>query len=208
MKPVSAVLVSLVVALPAFAQTYNKHNFSLGLGSGQPRGELRSLFSDSFDLAIGYGWRFHEYFQADIGFETLFGAAGVRDFLPTGFGDLRIRDYQHFLPMGGRAILPLARERILISGGGGGAYMRYTERIQQVSDYFRIPCNVCAARDGWAYYGLFGVNVALDQARHWRIGVISRVYRGHTEGDPLGDVRPRRTRDNWINVMGEMSFTF
>jgi hypothetical protein len=200
----------LLLTAVASAQDYRRHTFSMELGAAQPRGELRSLFSDSFLAGISYGYRFHEFLQADIGFDTVFGAAGVRDFLPSLVGELRIRDYQHFLPFGGRVILPLGTERVHFYGGGGGAYMRYTERIRQPfqDSGFRFDCSVCSSRHGVGYYGLVGVDVALDQAQNFRIGVGGRVIRGETEGDPLGAVPARRTDDRWINVFGRFSFSF
>src|SRR5262245_5374140 len=99
----------LLLAAAGTAQEYRKNSVNIDMGEGLPRGELRPLFNDSFLLGVGYGYRFHEFFQADIGFDTLFGAAGVKDFLPTYYGPLRIRDYQHFLPFGGRVVVPLAR---------------------------------------------------------------------------------------------------
>jgi hypothetical protein len=200
----------LLLAAVASAEEYQRHSFHVDLGAAQPRGELRSLFSDSFLAGAGYGFRFHEFFQADIGFDTVFGAAGVRDFAPSVVGDLRIRDYQSFLPFGGRVILPLGAERFRVYGGGGGAYMRYSERIRQpfADSGFRIDCSVCSSRHGIGYYGLVGVDLALDQAQHFRIGVGGRVIRGETEGDPIGAVPARRTEDRWINVFARFSFSF
>jgi hypothetical protein len=205
---VLTVFTAALWTLSVFGQSYNRHNITLGLGAGLPRDDLSAYFNDSFAAGGSYGYRFHRFFQVDFGLDGVFGAAGVRDFLPTQFGSLRIRDYQYLLPMGGRAIIPLADERIHIVGGGGGAYLRYSERIRQPSDYFRIECNVCTSRSGWGYYGLVGANVALDANRNFRVGVTSRVYRGHTEGDPLGALPPLRTQDRWINIMGEFTFSF
>ncbi|MGH9658636.1 MAG: hypothetical protein ACRD96_08835 [Bryobacteraceae bacterium] len=199
-------LLAALAAAPGLAQYH--HNFRLGLGSGQPRANLRSLYRDSFGLALGYGFRFHPYMQLDAGLDSVFGAAGVRDFLPSQFGDLRIRDYQFLVPVGGRVILPFLSDRAQIHAGGGAAYMRYTERVRQPSDYFRIDCSVCASRHGWGYYGLVGASVGVDRRNHWRIGVSSRIYRGHTDGDPLGAVDAVRTRDHWVNIFGEMIFSF
>jgi hypothetical protein len=200
----------LTLAAVGSAQEFGKHNFNVDLGAARPRGELRSLFSDSFLAGFGYGYRFHEFFQLDAGFDTVFGAAGVRDFLPSFVGNLRIRDYQHFLPFGGRAILPLANDRVHIYGGGGGVYMRYTERIRQPlsESGFRFDCDVCSSRNGFGYYGQVGVDVALDRAQHFRIGVGSRVIRGESEGDPFGAVPARRTTDRWINLFGRFSVSF
>jgi hypothetical protein len=211
MRLLGVVLLATTFTAPLLGQTaYRKHSFTGGVGAGIPRGELRDLFSTSVGLNVGYGYRFHPWFQLDAGFETLFGAAGVSDFLPTSFGNLRIRDYQHFVPFGGRVVVPLLDERVHLFAGGGGAYVRYTERIRQpYAEYgYRIDCDVCAARDGWAGYGLVGTSVALDEGRHFRIGVSAKVYRGYTEGDPLGAVQQRRTTDRWINIAGEFTASF
>lgn len=198
------------LGFPLAAQTYYpRHNFTFGLGAGQPRGDLTRFFENSFGLNFGYGYRFHRHFQVDAGMETVFGAAGVRDFLPSQvFGDLRIRDYQFLAPVGGRAILPLGSERVLFSGGGGAAYLRYTERLRQPSDYFSIDCPVCASRHGIGSYALANLKVALDRYRRFWVGVTGRVYRGHTNGDPLGAQPGIRTRDHWVNVYGEFGVSF
>ena len=88
--------------------------------------------------------------------------------------------------------------------------MRYTERLNQpfANQGFRFACDVCASRSGIGYYALLGVNAALDRDQHFRVGVGSRVYRGHTEGDPFGDVPARRTNDNWINIFVNFGFSF
>jgi hypothetical protein len=208
MKTARLTACALLAGSLCFGQYYPKHNFTLGFGAGQPRADLRNLFGDSFGLGVHYGYRLHRYFQIDAGFETMFGAAGVRDFLPTQFGDLRIRDYQFLVPVGGRAIAPLAGGRVQFYGGGGGAHLRYTERVRQPSDFFRLDCPVCTSRHGWGYYALLGANVALDRYQRFRLGVGSRVYRGHTDGDPLGAVPGIRTRDHWVNVFGELGVSF
>lgn len=187
---------------------FARHYATVGFGAGQPRGDLAGYFDRSFGLNLGYGYRLHRNFQADVGFETLFGAAGVRDFYRTEFGELRIKDYQFLVPLGGRAIWPLARGRLLVFGGGGGAYMRYQERIRQPYQYYRIDCPVCKARSGWGHYALAGASVALDRYQRFRLGVNSRVYRGYTEGESLGLVQALRTRDHWLNLYGEFGVGF
>jgi len=121
---------------------------------------------------------------------------------------VRIKDREYFVPFGARAIAPLFGGRVLISGGLGGAYMRYGERISQPSYYYRIDCPVCTSRSGWGYYGLFNVSYYVDRDQHFRVGATSRVYRGHTEGEPVGPVPPIRTTDRWIQIFGEFGFSF
>ncbi|MGH9631932.1 MAG: outer membrane beta-barrel protein [Bryobacteraceae bacterium] len=220
-------LLALSSGVVSYAQSeHRKHNFTVGLGAAMPNidlhpdsglpfsdngiGPVGSLFSNTVVLGVEYGYRFHRYFQADVGLDTAFGAADIRDYLSTQFGDLRIRDYQFMLPLGGRVVVPIADERVLFSAGGGGAYLRYSERIRQPfgNSGFRLDCPVCASRGGWGYYGLVGLNVALDRGRHFRLGATSRIYRADTDGDPFGPIPARRTRDEWINILGTFSFTF
>ena len=207
---VAIFLLAQSLVMTAFGQDYRRHNVGLIMGVGRPQGELKPLFSDSFLAGVEYGYRFHRNFQLDTGFDTTFGAAGVRDWLPSFVGDLRIRDYQHFLPFGGRVVLPLAQERVNIYGGLGGVYMRYTERIRQPfsNGGLRLDCSVCGARDGFGYYSTVGVSAALDQARMFRIGVGAKVYRGHTSGDPLGAAPPRETKDHWLMLFGTVGVSF
>jgi hypothetical protein len=200
---------ALAAAAGLAAQSYYpRHNVSFAVGGAQPKGELFGAFSTKPGISVGYGYRFQRYFQADIGFDTVFGAANVRAFQESPFGYLRIRDHQYFLPMGGRAIIPLIGGRLLISGGGGGAYMRYSESLRQPSDYYRIDCPTCSVRSGWGYYALADISAFVDSAQHIRLGVVSKVYRGHTDGDPLAGVPGVRTRDRWVNIMGQVGFSF
>ena len=202
-------LLLLAAAASLLAQSWRpKNNFSVGVGAGRPREDLARPFGDSPGMSLAYGRRFHRYLQADVGLDTVFGAAKVRDFLETPFGDRRIRDYQFLIPFGARAILPLEGGRFLISGGGGGVHMRYTELVSQPSNYFQIDCRVCSSRSGWGYYGLAAATVALDRYQRFRFGVTSKIYQGHTDGDPLGLAPGFRTRDRWVTVFGEFGFNF
>jgi hypothetical protein len=199
----------LMLPMAALAQDwYPRHNFTIGAGAGIPRADLESAFDPKVGLTVGYGYRFHKNFQADIGFETIFGAGNVRDVVDTVIGFRRVRDYQYFLPLGGRAIIPLLGGRLLLHGGGGGAYMRYQEQISQPNTNFRIDCPFCTARAGWGYYATAGVTIAFDQGQHFRLTIAPKVYRGHTNGEPLGNVPGIRTRDEWVNVMAAFGFSF
>lgn len=204
----------LLASLPALAAClwaqagYPRHNITFGAGGASPRAGLRPYFMTRPVVAISYGYRFARNFQVETGLDTVFGAAGVRDYYESPLGLLRIRDFQFLLPVGGRAILPLGRERLHIFGGGGIAWLRYSEMIRQPIEYLRIECPVCGSRSGWASYALSGVNVFVDRGRHFRTGVNVKMYRGHTEGDPLGAAPGIRTRDHWLQIFGELGVSF
>ncbi len=199
-------LAAFALLLPALAaaQSFPHHNFTFAVGGATPRSQLSSFMQNAPGVGVGYGYRFHKYFQADVGLDILFGAARIRDFLTTDIGGFRIKDREYFVPMGGRAIVPLGR--ILLHAGGGGAWMRYNERINQPSSYYRIDCPVCTSRSGWGYYAQVGGDYFVG--RNFRLGVFSRFYRGHTQGEPLGPVPGVRTKDQWVNTMAQLGFSF
>jgi hypothetical protein len=193
-------------ALPG-QSLYPRHNFTLGFGGAQPQQQLEANYQTRPGLSVGYGYRFSRYFQADVGFDTVFGAAGVRDYLASDAGYLRIRDYEFFVPVGARGILPLFGGRLLISGGGGGAYLRYAELVHQPNDYYRYDCPACGTRSGWGYYALASAGTYVDRAQHFRVGVVAKMYRANTSGDSLG-AAAGDSRDRWLNLMGEFGFSF
>jgi hypothetical protein len=208
MKP--AIWLALL-ALPLCAQdNFRKHNFTFGGGVYMPGGQLTPALSNAPGFRFGYGYRFHRFFQGDFGIDTGFGSADVRDFYDSEFGELRIRDYQYYVPMGGRVVVPLANEKFQLYAGGGGAFMRYSERIRQpFANYgYRIDCPVCRSRDGWGYYALAGGSVALDRAKMFRLGIVSKFFRGDTTGEALGALPAFRTTDRWRNIAAEFTFSF
>jgi len=76
------------------------------------------------------------------------------------------------------------------------------------SSWFCLPSPLRTSRGGWGYYATAGLQVALDRYQHFRLGMGPRIYRGHTDGEPLGAVPGIRTRDLWINLMAEFGFSF
>jgi hypothetical protein len=184
------------------------HNFTFGAGAALPRGDVGPILGNAPGISVGYGYRFHRYFQADLGLDVLFGAADVEDYLNTGIGYFRIKDREYFVPLGGRAIIPVFSGRLLFSGGGGAAWMKYAERVNQPSYDFHIDCPSCTSRDGWGYYARGNVSYFLNRDRNFRVGETTKVIRGHTSGEPIGSVPGFRTYDKWLNIFGEVGFSF
>lgn len=204
-------LILFLMAIPALAQpAFRKNYFTVGGGGGLPGGELKPFLDTSPVVRVGYGYRFHRFFQADIGFDTVFHAAKVNDYVSTQFGDLRVKDYQFMLPMGGRTVLPVLNGRMLLYAGGGGAYLRYQERIRQPfsGTGYRIDCPECRSRSGWGYYGLLGMSYSLDRMQMFRVGFTTRVFRANTSGDAFGPLPAFRTSDQWVNTAAEFTFSF
>jgi hypothetical protein len=202
-------LLPLLVLAPTWAEDrFPHHNLTFGVGAARPRGDLGPVLDDSPGISAGYGYRFNRYLQADVGLDVVFGAAQVRDFLDIGVGSLRIKDREYFPTFGGRAILPLVDGRLMISGGAGGVWLKYAERVNQPSDYYRVDCPICTSRDGWGYYALGNVSYFLNRSHNFRVGFTTKSIRGHTDGESIGPVPGFRTKDRWLHIFGEVGFSF
>ncbi len=195
----------LLLMLPAGslmqAQPYQKHHLTAGLGVATPQGELNDYYEGAFSWTLAYGYRPASFFQIDLGWDGAYNAARVNDYFESNtFGAVRIRDFQHYFPVGGRLVLPLADGKAELYGGGGGAYMRYSEGLRQPSDFYRIDCPVCNARDGFGFYALAGGNVALNRSQSLRLGVTTKMYKATTDGLSVGVIPAAKTKDRWVNV--------
>lgn len=203
----------LIAGPAASAQTYGrdwpKHNIWGGLGIAMPGQDLQPGYQNAFGWTVGYGFRPVSFLQIDAGYEGSYNAADVDDYFnQPAFGPLRIRDFQTFTPFGARAILPLAGGRVEIFGGGGGAYLRYSERLRQPGEFYNVGCPVCRARDGFGWQALAGVNFGLSRNVPIKLGVFTRVYDAETSGQPVGNIWSGKTKDRWLNTYLTLSFGF
>ncbi len=201
----------VLAALPAAAQSeFPHHNLTLQVGAANPRGEISSFMKSAPQIGFWYGYRFLKYFQADTGLNLFFGAANVRQFVSTDLGNLQVGDREYMLPLGGRVILPLAAGRVLLAAGGGAAWLHYGEHLSNPYSYYgySVNCDLCTARSGWGSYGLANASYFLDRDQHFRVGVSTQIIRAHTNGDAVGGIPGTRTSDHWINVAGELGFSF
>jgi hypothetical protein len=207
---IAAIAVLALLAAPAGAQIRH-HNFTLGGGAAIPGGNLADYYSPTGFVRVGYGYRIAKNFQADTGIDVGFRAAGVKDFYESQFGPLRIRDYQYMVPFGGRVILPFGEEeRVRFHAGGGGVYLRYSERSTQpfANAGIRLECPICNARSGWGYYGGTGGSLGLTPGGRFRFGGTVNVYRATTDGQGVGFLPAGPSRDRWVNAALELSLEF
>jgi hypothetical protein len=202
-------LLGVTLCSPLAAQ-FRRSTVTIGAGPAIPGGDLTNIYSPTGFIRVGYGYRIFSYIQAETGLDVGFRAAGVKDYYDSQFGPLRIRDYQYMVPMGGRLILPLRVDRIRLSAGGGGVYLRYSERTKQpfANSGIRIDCPVCSARSGWGYYSSLGASFAITERSPFRLGGTVNVYRATTDGQGVGVLPPGPSADRWVNAAIEFSFTF
>jgi|DewCreStandDraft_4_1066084.scaffolds.fasta_scaffold30104_2 opacity protein-like surface antigen len=214
MKRAILIFTGLALAgLPAAAQWGNtwfpKHHLETGLGFAVPGKDLTTFYQSAFAWGFGYGYRPVRFLQIDLAYQGAYNAARVRDFIfnPSA-GYLRIRDFQTYLPLGGRVVAPLAGGRIEFYGGGGGSYVRTAESLRQPNQWVRFECPDCVARDGWGYYALLGTGIALNASQTVRLTAITRVYRAETSGPPIGANPAIFTREQWVNTTFGFTFSF
>ncbi|MCC7153882.1 MAG: hypothetical protein IT161_04850 [Bryobacterales bacterium] len=199
----------LMLAFSLRAQSFQRHHFTGGLGIAIPKDDLHAFYQNAFSWTFSYGYRPLRYLQLDAGMDSSYLAADVEDYYNSpAFGPIRIRDFQYFFPYGARAILPLAKGRFELYGGAGGAYLWYVESLRQPSYYYRVDCPVCNSRSGPGWYAMAGGDFALDQRGNFRLGAVTRMYRGHTEGRAVGTLPPVRTKDRWLNAYVTFTFAF
>jgi hypothetical protein len=195
----------------AEAQLLGRHNFILGGGGATPGLNLTNRFNPAGFLRVAYGYRIFKNLQADTGIDMGFRSAGVKDFYQSQFGALRIRDYQYMVPFGARVFLPFGEdERVRIHAGGGGAYLRYSERTSQpfANSGIRLDCPVCSARSGWGTYGSVGASIGVGWNGALRFGGSVNVYRATTDGQGVGQLADGPSSDRWINPALELTFSF
>jgi opacity protein-like surface antigen len=199
--------------LPAAAQWgkswHPRHHFETGLGFAVPGKDLTTFYQSAFAWGFGYGYRPLKYLQVDLGYQGAYNAARVKDFIfnPSA-GYLRIRDFQTYLPLGARVVAPVAGGRVEFYGGGGGSYVRTAESLRQPNQWVRFECPDCVSRDGWGYYALLGTGIALTQGQGVRLTAITRVYRAETSGPPIGANPAIFTREQWVNTIFGLTFSF
>ncbi|MBI4893408.1 MAG: hypothetical protein HY821_22495 [Acidobacteria bacterium] len=193
----------------SYRRDFQRNHVSAGLGFAMPGYDLENYYQTAFAWSVNYGYRPAKYLQLDVGYDGAYNAAGVDMYIPTlAVGYVKVRDFQTFIPMGGRVVLPLAGGRVEIYGGGGGAYARTGEYLRQPSQYWKLECPYCEARDGWGYYALLGASVAVDRGQHFRLGATTKVYRVETSGAPVGTTPAITTNDQWVNTYFGLTFSF
>lgn len=187
--------------------SYRKGVIELNLGGLNAGGDLKPIFSNGFVGGVNFGYRFNRYLQADIGFDLAGGAANVNRTINTTGGTRSVGDDEFFLPLGGRVVLPLAKERAMISAGGGLAYLRYSEAARGAGNEIVI-CSSCDARSGFGAYEMFQVKFLVDRQRHIGLGVTAKFFQGETSGGRLGTALPSPSKDRWRILSGTISFHF
>jgi len=198
-----------LLACPAFAQDDIHHNnITVGIGAATPAGNSTNYLVTAPLVTIGYGYRFNRLFQADAGFQFVFGAANNQNAEVTDFGTLQGGDHEYMIPLGGRIYIPQRFRRVEVSAGGGAAYLHYSETVSSNGGAYLPSCYSCTSRGGWGGYGLGDVSYFLDGNHTFKVGTTVQYIVGSTNGLSVGNVPANKTTDHWINISVEFGFSF
>lgn len=199
----------MLLSAAAFGQSsdFHHHNVSIGVGPAIPTGADTSFLSAAPLVSLGYGYRFTRFLQADVGFQSAFGAANNPFLEVTDLGNIKGGDREYFIPFGGRIIIPTPFHKIEASAGGGGTYLHYSETVPS-SYYFRNNCYSCTSRGGWGGYGLANVSYFLDDNHTFHVGATGRFITAKLNGQSVGATPASSSTDHWVNISFDFGISF
>jgi hypothetical protein len=202
---------SCALLLPGivFAQSgsFHRNNITVAIGAGVPVGSDTAYLDAAPLISVGYGYRLNQFLQADVGFQTAFGAASNQNIEATNLGYVRGGDREYMIPLGGRFVIPTPLPRIEVSAGGGAVHLHYSETVPS-SYYYTNYCYSCTSRGGWGAYGLANVSYFLDSDHNFHVGTTGQFISASLHGDAVGATPAINTKDHWVNVSFEFGFSF
>jgi hypothetical protein len=177
-----SIILLLAIPVAASAQRLGSSTFIVGAGGAFPVSGYQTFpFHTGLSVAGEYELGLHRFFAANIGVDNF--VMNVDNF--TRFGSFLTRERVTLMPFGLRAIAPLGEGRGELFAGTGGAYL-------WTSDY-----DLHSFGGGLLWQLNGGVRVAIDRAKHFRVGGTARFYRD------LG-----RPTQEWVSVTGDFSVRF
>jgi len=211
LRPAAVALVSFALLVPcAWSQSGDSYyHFQLEGNLGYMRVQGSAPWSPVSSPGGGFtfGYRPTRHFLVESGLEYLNSALfpetdAVAEDSKGNTKSAKITDHTVFIPIGGRVVLPLQHERVLLSAGGGVGIVKNFERA--VGDG-QIDCNgYCTSRNTTGPYETVNALFMFDKAGHFGAGMGARFSQVKLTGGPWDEVE----RKNWLEVTGTMTFRF
>jgi len=157
------VLFLFFIAVCAFAQSDARNAVTLAGGFAHNVGN--NCCGDSApSFALTYAYRLFPHVDVEAGVDTTLSlgteARGANY-------DFKADDRFLWVPFGVKGILPLRSGRVELSVGAGGVFEKYL--VGDNSGFF-------VSRDGWGGYASTGAAIALDERRHFWLGVAPQLF--------------------------------
>ena len=96
-----------------------------------------------------------------------------------------------WIPFGVRFVLPLRRNRVELSSGGGGLYQKFSVKNPNLA-LGQQPYTA------WGGYFVASGRIALERGRHFWLGATARFFLANGAG----------VNTRWLMVTGDISFRF
>jgi hypothetical protein len=115
------------------------------------------------------------------------------------------------VPFGGRLVVPLFSEHLLIGLGGGGAFVNHLEatvKDDSPNALFREHCGQCESRRGLGSYGLARLEYVFSWERRFGVGAFVRFTRARLDGKFLPRFGSSGEHDQWLQLGGTISLRF
>lgn len=195
----------MLVATGAFAQAEDEiphSDISFGVGAAVPTGADKAYLNNAPIIALGYGYRFNRYFQAEGAFQMAFGAANNQNPEQSEFGAVQGGDHEFMIPFTARFIVPLPLQKWQVSLGAGPAYLHYAETATG-GTYYRFTCT---SRGGWGLQGSTKIRYLFGDDGTYFVGTNLQYISASVNGDAVGNIPAMKTTDRWTNALIEIGY--
>jgi hypothetical protein len=154
------------------------------------------------------GYRAVRHFMVESGVDFRYGnlfpeTAAIAQDSSGKQSSATITDHTLFVPIGGRAVLPLQHGRVLLSAGGGVGVVHNYEKA--VGGGSQIDCNgFCTSHTTAGPYETVQALFLLDKRGHFGAGFGARFAEVKIKGGALDSIE----RNNWLQLTGTISCRF
>lgn len=147
-------------------------------------------------------------FGFDVGVDVALASFGAGGTINTTGGRRGVTDREYMFTLGPRLIIPDANDQLLLSIGGGYAYVQYDE-IAAAQPNEIITGFSGGSRSGSGGYVFMQVDFAPSPNGAFTFGLRVGTVFVDTEGTKVGRFPGgTTTRDNWPTVLGTIGFRF
>ena len=203
----------------SFPTLPGKPFFDVSSDSFAPKGSSLGPLTVTEAVGVAIGFRPLKYIQVDaFGFDIIPpGKASDGRQTHVQFSDgprltRQIEDSSFLITTGVRFLLPVWRERLLFSAGGGWAGLFTSEQINSPDSYGydepSPPCYSCRSRHGWGPTTVAEIMVFPSSTRRLGFGFHARTVQIHSDGISFRKPTSHGANDRFMIIGGTVSIHF
>jgi hypothetical protein len=193
--------------------------FDVSFDSFAPKGASLGPLAVTEAVGVALGFRPLKYIQVDaVGFNVIppgMASDGRQTYVQFSDGPRltrQIEDSSFLITTGVRFALPVWRERLLFSAGGGWAGLFTSEQITSPDSYSYdepLPqCYSCRSRHGWGPTTVAEIMVFPSSTRRLGFGFHVRTAQIHSDGISFRKPTSQGANDRFMMIGGAVSIRF